>query len=191
MFDDTPGRRWWPNEHEQARMARMLQDRGHYPNCRHYKKNGDRTFVCAKHNSTKKSCSGCMTCPNCGGMMYTYRLRKDQNRNHIYITHSKSCTLCGAYIEEHYVMASQAKRESSKENQCQVEGCTHTAFEGYRTDELHSSNEAFTICLTHKRRIKTWRLHSGKGIEHVPLVVITGRLYDNPDYEMKQGKRKP
>jgi len=105
VFDDTSGRRWWPNEHEQARMARMMQDRDHYPNCRHYKKTGDGTFTCAKYGNTKKTCSGCMTCPNCGGMMYTYRIKKEQNRDRIYITHSKSCIICGVYIEEHYVMA--------------------------------------------------------------------------------------
>jgi cobyrinic acid a,c-diamide synthase len=169
----------------------MFEDRGHYPNCRHYKKTGDRTFLCKKNDTQKKNCSGCMVCPNCGGMMYTYRMKKDLNRNHIYITHAKSCNLCGAYVEEQYVMASQIKKEVSKENQCQVEGCRCGAHEGFRTDDIHRADQTFTICLSHKRRIKTWRLHLRKGIEQVPLIVREGRLYDNPDYEMKQGKRKP
>lgn len=167
----------------------MYQDRGHFTGCRHYKKSGDRNFTCGKTDIQKKTCSGCMTCPNCGGMMYTHRMRKEPNRNYTYITHAKSCAICGAYIEEQYVLASQAKQEIRKENQCQVVGCVCSTYEGYRTDEIHSAGNAFTICLTHKRRIKTWRLHAGKGIEHVPLIVREGRLYDNPDYEKKQGKR--
>jgi hypothetical protein len=183
-------RRWWPDDHTLARLERVKQVDGHYPGCRHYAKTGEHTFHCTRHLKEKRECSGCMTCPNCGGMMYTHKMRKDIHREHIYITHEKSCSLCGAYIEEQYIKIKPQEQKAARHNKCQVEGCKHTAWEGYRTTDEIPAMQVFIICEAHRRRIKTWRLNSSKGPEHIPVVVISRKLYENTNYWIKQGHKK-
>lgn len=187
MLNDKIG--YYRTEHELARIKRMFNDRGHYKNCRHYR-TSDVFLFCEKFQKIKKSCDGCMICPNCGGLMYTYRLKKESMRNSIYITHSKSCVICGAYIEENFIVNTTEKKKNSinKKNQCQVEGCNHTAYEGYESTLLGYA-VSFKICLIHKRRILTWRQHVKKSQSNIPLIIMFGKIYDNPDYKIKQEKR--
>lgn len=180
---------WLFSEHDLSRMERMRQDRGHYTKCRHYVKTGERTLNCRRHGQ-RRTCEGCLVCPNCGGMMATYRMTKDYHRTQIFITHAKSCVICGAYIEENYVVAIPKQQSTKAAEACQVHGCRHTAYEGYtHTEESAGRSLVFRICVTHVRRMKTWRLHPGKGEEHKPLLLEAGKLIDNPRYAVKQRKK--
>lgn len=172
--------------HEASRIKRMTVDRGHFIHCSHYKKTGTTTFYCNKQKKTKRNCEGCFTCPNCGGLMYTDRLKKERNRNSIYVTHTKTCHLCGAYIEEHMV-GFVARQEQKRENSCQVQGCMNTAYEGHIHED---GNKTFQICEKHRNRMKSWRQHPTKGEDQKPLIMQLGVLIDNPRYTIKQGKRK-
>lgn len=118
--------------------------------------------------------------------MFTYQLRKDRRTSCMFITHTKSCALCGAYIEEHYIGFSEQQKEN-KIGECEVDGCTNTAYEGH---EFSDGTNVYKICLSHRSRMRTWKQHPAKGESQIPLIVINGRLFDNPDYAIKQGKRK-
>lgn len=173
--------------HDAARIKRLTQDKGHFTNCKHYRKTGDRTFICEKTEAPKRSCEGCFICPNCGGMMFTHRLKKDYQRNSLYITHSKSCALCGAYIEEYLVGFTQKKTKQKPEDKCQVEGCNRTAFDGFTYEE---DGQSFLICETHRNRLKSWKQHKTKGEDQKPLIILGNRIIDNDAYTIKQGKKK-
>jgi hypothetical protein len=198
VLDRKESRTWWPNEHEMTRMVCMTRDNDHYPYCRHYTKTGARTFDCTKSGNQRTTCAGCMTCPNCGGMMFTCGLTQAAHRDRIFITHTKSCTICGAYIEERYVMATRPQEQEQEQKQdpeqeeavrCQVEGCPHTAYEGYTYRTEFPNDKQFIICITHKRRIKSWRQNPDKGYEQRPMIISSGRLCDNPEYDKKRRKK--
>lgn len=172
--------------HDAARIKRLTQERGHYTNCRHYVRIKDRSFECLKRGKVK-DCNGCFTCPNCNGLMFTHTLKKYFRSDSLYISHTKSCAICGAYIEEHYV-GFMAKRKTEKtEIECQVEGCTHGAYEGH---EYTEAGQAFKICITHRNRIRSWKQHPDKSEDQRPIMLHKNRLIDNPDYKIKQAKRK-
>ena len=170
--------------HDAERIKRLTIDRGHFANCRHYQKTSDRTFICDKHG-TRRNCEGCMTCPNCGGLMYTYRRRSETTRDSLWITHAKSCMLCGAYIEHQYAAFIEKKREKKPEGKCQVHGCTHIAWKAHE-----EGSQTFQICVIHANRIKSWRQHPTKTEQHKPIMAHNGELIENPEYMIKQGKRK-
>lgn len=183
MFDCFPSIQL--TKHEKARRERLTADRGHYTRCRHYKSLGARKFECRKYGD-RRTCQGCMTCPNCGGPLYTYRLHKSLRRNIMYFDHSKSCTLCGAFIEEGFAMYLDSQQKSGKgDNSCSVSGCTHTVYERY---EYKTENKVFVLCQTHRNRLKSWRQHKSKGQQHHPLLLEKGVLVDNPNYKIKQRK---
>lgn len=182
------------SEHEAARLWRMTNVRGHFINCRHYRKTGERSFICGKYGR-RRSCEGCFTCPNCGGLMFTYNLSRSRTgrtdadgikRVCITITHTKSCALCGAYIEEN--MIGFARQHGTKsENKCQVMGCPNTAYDGHTHEE---DGQLHLICEHHRNKIKAWKQHPTKGEDQRPLIILGGKLVDNPEYVIKQTRRK-
>jgi len=101
--------------------------------------------------------------------------------------HTKSCAICGAYIEEHYVGFTPKDNTEKPGDKCQVEGCNHTAYEGH---QYEADGCTYTICLTHRSRIKTWQQHPDKGLEQTPILHQNGLLIDNPHYKIKQSKKK-
>ena len=119
--------------------------------------------------------------------MFTYRLQKDYQNNALYITHSKSCAICGAYIEEHLVGFVQRKADTKAHDKCQVEGCNRTAFDGYTHED---DGKTFLICETHRNRLKSWRQHKTKGADQKPLILAGNKLVDNEAYTIKQGKKR-
>ena len=97
-------RHYPPTEHDVARIKRLTRDRGHYNGCRYYEETTDRTFKCTRHNHRRKTCQGCSVCPNCGGMLFTAEVKERTLRSRKYIDCEKSCAICGATVEENYVM---------------------------------------------------------------------------------------
>lgn len=181
--------------HDAARIKRLTSDRGHFTNCRHYIRIKDRSFECIKRGKVK-DCNGCFTCPNCNGLMFTHSMSKiksvilDQEgipKKVTYVTHAKSCVICGAYIEEQYIAFSERIKQDKSDIKCQVEGCTHSAYEGH---EYIEAGQTFRICITHRNRIRSWKQHPDKGDDQRPIMLHKGRLVDNPDYKIKQAKRK-
>jgi hypothetical protein len=181
--EDLPKRRI--TEHEQERVRRLTADRGRYKACRHYKPT-ETGMRCDKHG-IKHNCIGCFTCPNCGGLMFTYRVKKDRQRDRIYITHAKSCAICGAYIEEEMVEFTRKGKQPKAENKCQVSGCENTVWDGYQIEE---QGHKFSICETHKNRLRTWKHNINKGEQHKPVIIHNGKLIENPNYHVKQQKVK-
>lgn len=118
--------------------------------------------------------------------MYTFKIHKHPHRDRIFITHSKCCSLCGVYIEEHWIEQG-TKQKEEKRNKCQVEGCKYIAHDQYTT-EKHILGPHFMICVTHKDRFKTWKTHTKKGIGCEPLIIVDGKLYDNARYFTKGHK---
>ena len=125
--------------------------------------------------------------------MFTYKrhgtlsslITGDGRRTKAYfISHAKSCAICGAYIDEELVSVSTHKEPEQKADCCQVDGCTNTAYEGY-TYEI--DGREFLICETHKNRIRTWKHHPHKGPENVPIRMCGSKLIDNPAYTRKKG----
>lgn len=123
--------------------------------------------------------------------MFTYRkssslsslITSDGRRTRAYfISHAKSCAICGAYIEEELVSVCTSKEPTPKEDCCHVEGCSNTAYEGHthKTD-----GEEYLICEMHKNRLRTWKHHPLKGMKNIPIVVHNGKLIDNPEYKRK------
>lgn len=129
--------------------------------------------------------------------MAIYRQRKeigydsgDIYRHFTYI--SRTCMQCGAYIEDEYVEIRREQRNeleiaTSNVGKCDVRGCRNGAWEGYQHTE---AGITFKICESHRRRVKTWRHHPDKGQEHNPLVVVKGALTDNPEYQIKQDRKR-
>lgn len=186
-------RQWIPTQHELDRIRRLTREHGQFKSCRHYKRANNRSFTCK--GKERKTCNGCGTCPNCNGMMILYRRRteKGYDRDDIYLIYtyiSRTCIQCGAYIEDEFVSLRREERyeiHTSSEGKCDVRGCRNTAYEGHHHNE---AGHTYTICETHRRRIKTWRHHPEKGPEHNPLMVVKGVLMDNPEYHIKQEKGK-
>lgn len=177
-------------EHTEARLLRMMLSRdGQYTNCRYHTRTQTRALYCLKHQEQRMDCHGCMTCPNCSGLMFTYQVRLHRRRDHVVISHQKTCALCGAYIEEHYIRYEQ-NEELQTGNSCQVAGCRHKTHENHQHAEQYGGQEyKFTICLSHFRKLKTWRLHPDKGEQHKPIIMVAGALIDNPDYKLKGCRR--
>lgn len=180
------------SRHDAERMKRLTNDLGHFKNCRHYQRTGEKTFLCQKYGP-RRDCNGCFTCPNCSGLMYQYHRKSSTMRDLelqksvAYITQSKSCAICGAYIELHYVSFTERIRSEKSSDKCEVEGCNHTAYDG----KTHEDNGAtYQICITHANRLKSWRQHPTKTDIHKPILVIDGRLVNNPEYMIKQERKK-
>lgn len=186
MAEDNIYRRMSP--HDAARIKRLTQDRGHFTNCRHYRKLKDRQFECSKRGRIR-DCTGCFTCPNCNGLMFTDKLQRDRRSDRIYITHTKSCAICGAYIEQQYVTFIPRSRQEHVEDKtkCEVHDCKNTAYEGYKH---YVDGHEFRICITHHNRIRSWKQHPTKGDEQKPMIMENGRLVDNPNYTIKQRTRQ-
>jgi hypothetical protein len=175
------------------RTGRPVQIRGQFINCRHHSSTDPtkRTFHCAKYKTQKTNCEGCHTCPKCDSILFTFRLVQSRGRDCIHAEHDKSCVICGAYIEENLRLPLIRITEHKPEDACQVHGCKHTAYEGHQhLEEVDGHQVSFRICESHRRRIKTWRLHPNKGEDQRPIIFEHGQLVDNPEYTKKQGKHR-
>lgn len=173
------------------RTGRPIQIRGQFLNCRHYSSTDPtkRTFHCAKTDSQRATCEGCRTCPKCDSILFTYKLAQSRGRDCVHVEHDKSCVICGAYIEESLCVPLTRIDEHKNNDACQVHGCKHGAYEGFQhSEEVDGQEVSFRICETHRRRIKTWRLHPSKGEDQMPIIIEHGQLVDNPKYTKKQGK---
>ncbi|KAA0888701.1 hypothetical protein [Oryzomonas rubra] len=174
---------WQPTEHQAERARRLINVRGRFINCRHYAVKA-KAINCKKHGP-RKTCRGCRTCPACDGTLAFDQISAipGQRRTTIYETYS--CVHCGAIIEHEYVAYTEQQPPNQRRGKCQVEGCRRTAYEGHE----HQDGKTWTVCVTHFRRMKTWRA-SEKGEDQKPLIVAMGRLVDNPSYWTKQKRRK-
>jgi hypothetical protein len=184
MTEDDLRKKWFPVSLYAARMHRMEYVRDHYPNCRHHGRIDavTGTFICGKNGKRLGNCNDCRTCPNCNGRIGIYRRQVSYIRTGAYITEEYTCMNCGAYYVRVYFEPKPQKKQGGC---CQVEGCTHRAYEGHRYREQEKN---WTICETHHRKIKTWKA-SDKGEDQKPLLVQGERLTENPDYRKKQEKR--
>jgi len=180
------------SRHDAERIKRLTNDMGHFKNCRHYQRTGDKTFHCRKYG-TRRDCNGCWTCPNCSGLMYQYHRKLsvmrdlELQKSITYITQSKSCMICGAYIEQHYVSFTEQLKPQKGSEQCEVQGCSHTAYEGKTHEE---NGTTYRVCISHANRMKSWRQHPTKTDLHKPILEMDGRLIDNPNYMLKQERKK-
>ena len=179
------------SEQTKNRTGRPIQIGGHFTHCRHYRSSDctRRTFHCGKYDAVKTSCEGCPTCPKCDSILTTYRLVQSRGRDCIHAEHDKSCIICGAFIEESLQLPLMRIAEHKAEGACQVHGCRHTAYEGHQhIEEVDGHQVSFLICESHRRRIKTWRLHPNKGEAQKPILLKDGQLEDNPAYRNKRSR---
>ena len=175
------------------RTGRPFQFKGQFIDCRHYSSKDPtrRLFYCDKYQTEKTTCEGCPTCPKCDSILFTYRMVLSQGRDAVHADHAKSCIICGAYIEEHLRFTLAKVREQKRKDACEVHGCKNTAYEAHQhSEEVDGRQASFQICESHRRRVKTWRLHPSKGEIQKPLVIEDGQLVDNPMYAPKYAPRK-
>ena len=187
--------KWNPSAHDIARLKRLTAERGRYVNCRHYRKRPDAgLFDCTRHGEGKRNCNGCPTCPNCDGRLALYKTRRERGMGQDFIYRQKSCVHCGAFVEEEYVVSSPKAKGINKRaagnQKCEVRDCPNTAYEGHvHVEDVDGVALRFIICESHRRRLKTWRLHPDKGEQQKPVQLQRGTLVDNPDYKKKQKRR--
>lgn len=180
---------WLPNDLDIARARRMAQYDSQYRGCRHFNKSVDDHIACNRYGRIK-NCRGCRVCPNCDGMRRWLNRHITKRRDHVGVCDTYICAMCGAYYEEHYVISSTPKQQIKNPGQCEVQNCRNHAYEGHQHTALTNGvHRTFIICLTHHRRLKTWRHHPEKTEQHIPIVVENGVLMDNPHYIKKQERR--
>lgn len=151
--------------------------------CRHYQRfAGDSTaFYCRKTGTEKTSCNTCSTCPRCMGLKKLDARTISIKRDCIWVTEWHICAICGAYYERQYTIPRPAP--AKRDGECQVADCKHTAFERYQYTEC---GQTYIVCQQHHRKVTTWRQHARKGVDQRPIIVISGKLVDNPKYTSKQ-----
>lgn len=169
-------------DHERAKFKRIKEDLGHFKGCRYYQKVYTK-MKCLKQNKEQYDCKGCMVCPNCGGNLYTYSVHKNLHRHHLFITHAKSCAICGVYLEEQFAVPAEG-RKHHKKDKCQVQGCDRIAHERIEHKVMNGEIQiaSFIVCLTHSSQMNTWLNHPSKGISQMPLIYMAGKLIENPEY---------
>ena len=178
MTEDDIRQKWFP----ETRWHRTEYDRfNQYPNCRHHGKTQKadplQQFHCSEKGKDLTNCNACRTCANCNGRLGLYRSTTDYVRNGAYVTDEYTCLNCGAYYVRIFFVT-RSEFTSKPAEMCQVEGCTHRTYEGYKH---HDEGKVWTICQAHHRRLKTWA-HAGKTLEQKPLLNHEGALVENPKY---------
>lgn len=172
---------------------------GRYVYCPHYQGTlvdayrPDTIFRCKKHGE-RVTCLGCSTCPKCGGMIICESSTISHGMHNSIIHRDMKCLICGLYTQEQ-VQVEKPKNEQKKKAivgkgqipaECSVKGCKQRTWEGHTIDiETDNGTQTFRVCETHRRRMKTWRAHNGKGIDQIPVIYFLGELIDNPDYKYK------
>lgn len=138
------------------------------------------------------NCSGCGTCPKCGGRVYIERKYISHGQMHTILTKDMKCLACGLYTTEQILVPKESRKKKQTRTvngqrvppPCSVKGCQHRAWDGQTVEiDTDTGPRTFPVCDTHKRRMKTWKRHKDKGLDKIPLIYFMGELIDNPEYK--------